>query len=1266
MRSRLRVSRPMAGGEAELETRHLEFRIAGLRASVRRLLALHGLGRVVGITIPLLMVVGALDWLIHFDSVVRLFLLFALGGCVAWLIYRFVITPLVVRFADLDIALRIEERWPGLNDRLASTVQFLKATPDDDRFGSTAMREATIRQTLEETKSIDFREVIETRPTRKALGLAAGAGAAMCAVVLSFPLLSGIAARRFFFPFGPDRWPRQTHLTLLDRETTRKVARGEPFAMAVAVAKGESAPSSARATYRYVDGEVLSEPLRSVEGGIFRGRIEAVEKSFTFSVAAGDDVNSIRDIAVRVVPPPAIQAMTVKLIHPKYTMLAAQTIASGTSQFKAVIGTRVEVEAVADKPLELATLRLGEKLARTPVSLDATRTKLKASFTLADSHPIWFDLVDTEGFKNREVMRFDARAFADEAPRVVIDEPTNDRDVPAQATVPIAFTVDDDFGIQSARLIYKVATGGSEPVTEVVLPLWDSGDSPDGKAVVHQQVRHAWDLAPLKLSAGSIISFHADARDFDSIKGPNLGKSRELRLRIVSDEEIARQIDDARRAIREETEAILAMENQAKTPVDDALRTLDKASPLNPAARENLKNAEMIQRQVNNRVTNKADGLEQKVTKFLDDLQNFRVANPDAQKQMQDMLAGVNRIKQNHLEPAEQGLTHASKNLSEPQADPVEGKKENKPEAPSASPTEGKNSPRSKAEPKANQAKTSGPAKAGDASKAQSPAQSKDQQGAGSKSGAADAGKAADPVKEALAEAQTNQKAIADELQKMLDGLSEFETSNGLIKDAKNLLKEQEQVIKQSAEAGSKPEMMGKTPEQLSPEQKADLANLAARQANVAKDTQGLQQKLDQMSKRTSESDPLGSSAMSDAAEQLQKKGTAAKAGEAADRLEKNQMGAARTGQEQTRQDLKDLVDSIQNRRERELAKLVKELKNAEAELEKIRERQTQNLAKTRAAQKNPDPKQRANELKRLAKEQAEIQKQVDSQLKRLAKLNAGAAAQAAAKASQKMGEAQESLDQGEGEKGEQDEDDALAELEDAKEAVKEARKEAEEQLAMEQLSKMGDRLKSMADRQGKVHTDTLEYEKLRGQREGKLSIPQRTGVRNLAGVQEALKDETTELIERLEGAPVFALTLKRASEGMTTAAERLQALKTDEPTQRAARSAAERFKQLLEAMKPDKPKMGGQQQGGGGGGGGGGAGGGGGDGLPPAAQLKMLKSLQQEINERTDGFDELKRRGKTLTAEQTAEVDQLQNDQGTLADLVRDLTKPKSDDSEE
>ncbi len=158
-----------------MTARQLESRIGALRASVRRLLALHGLSWVLGLSLPLLIAAGFADWLFHLDSVIRLVLLVVVIGTMLFLVYRRVLRPLFVRFADLDIAMRIEERWPGLNDRLASTIQFLHLDASDDRYGSSALREATVRQAIEETSGIDFREVIESKPVVRAVGLAVAA-----------------------------------------------------------------------------------------------------------------------------------------------------------------------------------------------------------------------------------------------------------------------------------------------------------------------------------------------------------------------------------------------------------------------------------------------------------------------------------------------------------------------------------------------------------------------------------------------------------------------------------------------------------------------------------------------------------------------------------------------------------------------------------------------------------------------------------------------------------------------------------------------------------------------------------------------------------------------------------------------------------------------------------------------------------------------------------------------------------------------------------
>src|SRR6202042_1495579 len=133
---------------------------------------------------------------------------------------------------------------------------------------------------------------------------------------------------------------------------------------------------------------------------------------------------------------------------------------------------------------------------------------------------------------------------------------------------------------------------------------------------------------------GTVITFHAEAVDRDTIKGPKLGKSREIRLRIVSKEDAARQFDDGRRELREELARVLTMQKQAITPVDNAIRTLKDTTTLPPPQRDDLNNAGMIQRQVGSRLNNRDEGVGARLRRSLEDIQNFKLENPEAQQQM--------------------------------------------------------------------------------------------------------------------------------------------------------------------------------------------------------------------------------------------------------------------------------------------------------------------------------------------------------------------------------------------------------------------------------------------------------------------------------------------------------------------------------------------------------------------------------------------------------------------------------------------------------
>ena len=729
-------------------------------------------------------------------------------------------------------------------------------------------------------------------------------------------------------------------------------------------------------------------------------------------MAGGDDASSIRDIEVKVVPPPALNGSRIRLVSPEYTGIATQTLAAGPDL---VPGAGRDADrarcpgqqapgrrrAASGRPAGTRQRRVQRRPDRLPDELPGQGQR--GVLVRAEGHrgipeprlgPLRRPHVQGRGAPRRH--------------RRAKDRPRR----PRRCHGPRPVELDDDFGLHSARLSYKVSAGDSEPHEAVAIPLWAAPGEEPGVAqpafVKHQEIGYEWNLAPLKLAIGSIITFHADARDFDSIKGPNLGKSRELRLRIVSKEDAARQLDDGRRELREEIARILAMQRQAITPVDDAARTLARTDRLPRSQRDDLNNAGLIQRQVGSRMSNRDDGLEQKLRRLLDDLRNFKIANPDAQQQMQNMLERLDMLRDRNLGPAEQGLTRAGKSL-EQIAEPPPGSATPKDEAakPAADQPQG-GKDQSPSQAARTKAKTSKAARTTRTSRVPSRRQDGPEQGrsAGSRLRRAQgsgrlprmrsldeqSGQAGSEQPQASAArfAPGHCQAIAGGGQDQPEGhrrrASEDARGPQRVRD---LPRRGQGRPGPAEEAGRDDEAGRRGGHQARPHGQDGRGALARAEGRAGqprrapvRSRQGLAEparKMDELGKRLDESDPLAAAAMREAAGNSRKQGTAAKMGEAADQLEKNQMGQARAQQEKARQDLQELVDSVQNRRERELSRLVKELKNAEAELRKLRKRQAQNLKATREAKQNPDAKNGADQLKKLAKEQAEIQKELEA-----------------------------------------------------------------------------------------------------------------------------------------------------------------------------------------------------------------------------------------------------------------------------------------------
>jgi hypothetical protein len=98
----------------------------------------------------------------------------------------------------------------------------------------------------------------------------------------------------------------------------------------------------------------------------------------------------------------------------------------------------------------------------------------------------------------------------------------------------------DDYGCVGAWLDYQVQTeeGGRQEEKRQSIPY-----EPDGERAADAQpqdvtLRHRLELPELNLKPGMMLAFHVGARDANNLTGPGVGRSGELALRIVTEEEL--------------------------------------------------------------------------------------------------------------------------------------------------------------------------------------------------------------------------------------------------------------------------------------------------------------------------------------------------------------------------------------------------------------------------------------------------------------------------------------------------------------------------------------------------------------------------------------------------------------------------------------------------------------------------------------------------------------------------------------------------------
>ncbi|HEX4998545.1 MAG TPA: hypothetical protein VFY29_09970 [Terriglobia bacterium] len=408
-----------------------------------------------------------------------------------------VIRPLRRTPSDIDLARFVEERNPGLKDRLVSAVEVIvKPKPEHGPFGILVVKDA-----LEKTKHVRFGDEIDRTKKRAAWAVTGALAAAFIA--------SLYVALIFLTPFGLNRIIANPLMTPPDADRIQlQVTPGS-----VTVPKGANVDIKAILTGLNAeraqihlkfdsskDWESASMDVVPASDPTYRYQLWNMQEGVEYYVVAlGKNSDHF---TIRVEDLPKVEKLTYVYHYPGYTGLADKTVDNGLD-IDALTGTVVDITATGSKPLKSGRIVFpdGKSIAMSPSGDKLVTGKLPVETNTT----FRIELTDNSGRTYLGLDEYRVNARGDGKPIVAFIRPQRDYRATNLEEVFSELRAEDDFGVTSLEIYYKVNGRGEEKKVEL---FQNQASAPKTISGTYTFFLEEYSLRP-----GNYISYYGKATD---------------------------------------------------------------------------------------------------------------------------------------------------------------------------------------------------------------------------------------------------------------------------------------------------------------------------------------------------------------------------------------------------------------------------------------------------------------------------------------------------------------------------------------------------------------------------------------------------------------------------------------------------------------------------------------------------------------------------------------------------------------------------------
>jgi Domain of unknown function (DUF4175) len=637
----------------------------GLRTRIVAWGALHVLAAAALVLVVLAALGGLVTTLPRPAGIVLGVLAWIPVGYAAW---RFWVQPLRA-VPNLAIFARLVEERRDFRDMLRAALEWSqRGAPEGQSLELVA---ATVDRAYDEARALQLTQLFEFRHRRRDGLLVLGAAAVLALIAGFAPQAPGRALRGLAFA-----WPTPADV----RYGPLVVLSGDPSVLAgqdVEVVVREVGPRGPEMQLRFNDtGDLWKsrqlEPRASGDPREYAFRFNDVRSDFAYRFESGR--RRTEEHQVRVVQRPIVSRLQLRLVPPKYTGRPATDLEEGRGDAVALVGTRVEIEAVASSPLASARVVPdgGPATAITltgPLPMQATSKTARASFVLRGDLRYHFDLVDSLGHTNADPVSYQIASVEDRPPYVEVREPGGDADLPKTLRMPMAVYGADDFGLSRMTLVFRHEREGEDLGNDWVkqnLALRGDGSTdaegrPLGAGPLPEVLRRfEWSLEDVHLYPGDWVTYYVEVEDNDEFSGHKTARSNTYRLRLPSLSELYAKIQEQDENRMTQLDDAMEKTRQLREKYEKLARELKKNPEVDWQKQKEVESALEKQKQVADQVDKIAQDLQKEVQK----MQEQQIVSQDIAQKLDEIRKLMDQVQDETLRDYMQRLQEAMKQIS--------------------------------------------------------------------------------------------------------------------------------------------------------------------------------------------------------------------------------------------------------------------------------------------------------------------------------------------------------------------------------------------------------------------------------------------------------------------------------------------------------------------------------------------------------------------------------------------------------------------------